>query len=73
MDKTSLISRQSNKYSVPMGYQCATVAVISEAGRPVISAIGSGEVIAEHRISLEKGRILKIPILIGISINVSRN
>jgi transposase len=59
VDKTSLISWQSNKYSVPMVYQGARVAVMSEAGQLMVRAIGSDEIIAEHRISLEKGQIIK--------------
>jgi transposase len=59
VDKTSLISWQSNKYSVPMAYQSAQVAVSAEAGQLLINDLASGDRIAEHLISLEKGQIIK--------------
>jgi hypothetical protein len=59
VDKTSLISWQSNKYSVPMAYQSAQVGVLTEAGQLLLKDLTSGEQIAEHVISLEKGQIIK--------------
>lgn len=59
VDKTSLISWQSNKYSVPMAYQSAKVGVSANAGQLLINDLTSGELIAEHIISLEKGQIIK--------------
>ncbi len=59
VDKTSLISWQSNKYSVPMAYQSAKVGVSAEAGQLLIKDLASGEQIAEHIISLEKDQIIK--------------
>jgi hypothetical protein len=59
VDKTSLISWQSNKYSVPMAYQSAKVGVAAHAGQLLINDLASGELIAEHVISLEKGQIIK--------------
>ncbi len=59
VDKTSLISWQSNKYSVPMAYQSAKVAVAAKAGQLLIHDIASGDRIAEHTISFEKGQIIK--------------
>jgi transposase len=59
VDKTSLISWQSNKYSVPMAYQSAKVGVLTEAGQLLLKDLTSGEQIAEHVISLEKGQIIK--------------
>ena len=59
VDKTSLISWQSNKYSVPMAYQSAKVGVSAHAGQLLIKDLARGEQIAEHVISLEKGRIVK--------------
>jgi transposase len=59
VDKTSLISWQSNKYSVPMAYQSAKVGVAAHAGQLLINDLVSGELIAEHVISLEKGQIIK--------------
>ena len=58
-DKTGLIAWQSNKYSVPMIYQSARVRVKAEAGQLLISDLESGEVIAEHVISIEKGQVIK--------------
>lgn len=59
VDKTGLISWESNKYSVPMAYQCSKVGVSTNEGHLCIHDIGSGEKIAEHLISLEKGQIIK--------------
>lgn len=59
VDKTSLISWQSNKYSVPMAYQSAKVGIAAHAGQLLINDLVSGELIAEHVISLEKGQIIK--------------
>jgi hypothetical protein len=59
VDKTSLISWQSNKYSVPMDYQSAKVGVAAHAGQLLIHDLASGDLIAEHTISLEKGQIIK--------------
>ena len=59
VDKTSLISWQSNKYSVPMAYQSAKVGVSAHAGQLLINDLANGDRIAEHVISLEKGQIIK--------------
>ncbi len=59
VDKTSLISWQSNKYSVPMAYQSAKVGVSTDAGQLLIYDLANGDLIAEHVISLEKGQIIK--------------
>lgn len=59
VDKTSLISWQSNKYSVPMAYQSAKVGVSVSAGQLLITDLASGDLIAEHTIRLEKGQIIK--------------
>jgi len=59
VDKTNLISWQSNKYSVPMAYQSAKVGVAVHAGQLLITDLASGNRIAEHVISLEKGQIIK--------------
>ena len=59
VDKTSLISWQSNKYSVPMAYQSAKVGVLAHAGQLLIKDLANGQQIAEHVISLEKGQIIK--------------
>jgi transposase len=59
VDKTSLISWQSNKYSVPMAYQSANVGVSAQAGQLLIKDLANGKQIAEHVISLEKGQIIK--------------
>ena len=62
VDKTSLIAWQSNKYSVPMAYQNSKVSVLATDGRLLISDLASGEIIAEHAISLEKNQLIKNPI-----------
>jgi transposase len=59
VDKTSLISWQSNKYTVPMAYQSAKVGVAAHAGQLLITDLAGGDLIAEHVISLEKGQIIK--------------
>jgi len=59
VDKTSLISWQSNKYSVPMAYQSAKVGASAQAGQLLIKDLANGKQIAEHLISLEKGQIIK--------------
>ena len=58
-DKTGLISWQSNKYSVPLLYQSAQVGVTSDGSQLRISDLASGEIIAEHRLCLDKGKIFK--------------
>ena len=58
-DKTGLIAWQSNKYSVPMIYQSARVGVKAEAGQLIISDLETGDKIAEHLISIEKGKVIK--------------
>src|SRR5690606_13576345 len=58
-DKTGLVSWRSNKYSVPMPYQCAAVGVREAAGELLISDLESGERIAVHALCTEKGRIVK--------------
>jgi transposase len=59
VDKTGLISWQSNRYSVPLRYQAAKVGVTAEAGKLLVNDLSSGEIIAEHLISLEKGQVIK--------------
>jgi hypothetical protein len=59
VDKTSLISWQSDKYSAPLAYQSAQVGVAAHAGQLLINDLASGGLIAEHVISLEKGQIIK--------------
>jgi transposase len=59
VDKTSLISYKSNKYSVPMKYQSSTVRVKEEGAKLVIRDSESSEVIATHDISQRKGDIIK--------------
>lgn len=58
-DKTGLIAWQSNKYSVPMAYQGARVAVREQEGQLLISDLSTGEAIAQHRLSQDKGQIVK--------------
>jgi transposase len=59
VDKTSLISYKSNKYSVPMKYQSATVRVKEEEATLVIRDSESLEIIATHALCQRKGEIIK--------------
>jgi transposase len=59
VDKTSLISYKSNKYSVPMKYQSSTVRVKEEGAKLFIRDTESLEIIATHDISQRKGEIIK--------------
>ncbi len=59
VDKTGLISWQSNKYSVPMAYQRVSVGVEAMGHELLISDLETGIRVAEHLICLEKGRIIK--------------
>ena len=59
VDKTGLISWRSNKYSVPLIYQTATVGVKEVDHRLYITDLESGAQVAEHAVCQEKGRIIK--------------
>lgn len=59
VDKTSLISYQSNKYSVPSKYQSSQVWIKREDGELWIYAMNLNDPIAKHRVSLKKGEIIK--------------
>jgi transposase len=59
VDKTSLISYQGTKYSVPMTYQCGHVQVRAEEGRLVVLDPRSQERVAEHALCPERGMIVK--------------
>ena len=59
VDKTGLISYQGNKYSVPMAWQQARVGVSEADEQLLINDIESTEIIAEHPLCWEKGRIIK--------------
>jgi len=60
VDKTGLISFQSNKYSVPRAYQSSRVNVLaSPDGQLHIYALPGGECIARHPLSHGKGAIVK--------------
>jgi transposase len=59
VDKTSLISFGGNKYSVPMAYQETQVLVRAEGGRLLILDPPSGQLVAEHLLSAQRGLILK--------------
>jgi len=59
VDKTSLISYKSNKYSVPLPYQCAQVLVKEQDARLIVYSADSGNVLAKHVICGEKGKIIK--------------
>ena len=59
VDKTGLLSWRSNKYSVPMIYQKATVGVEQVGQRLLITDLETGGHIAEHAVCHEKGQIIK--------------
>ena len=59
VDKTSLISYKSNKYSVPMIYQSSTVMIRQEDTKLIIYNPESSDMIAEHNICEGKGHIIK--------------
>jgi len=59
VDKTGLISWHSNKYSVPMAYQRASVGVEQVGTRLIITDPLTGKEVAEHAICQGKGRIIK--------------
>ncbi len=61
VDKTSLISFKSSKYSVPMNYQSSEVLLRVEEGNLIIFDLHSGEELARHRQSHVKGEVLKNP------------
>lgn len=58
-DKTGLISWKANKYSVPLRWQRASVGVAEQDGHLHLHDLETGERIARHTLSLEKGRIIK--------------
>jgi len=59
VDKTGLISWKSNKYSVPLLYQQTQVGVKASVETLFIHNLESGDMIAEHAICLDKGKIFK--------------
>jgi len=59
VDKTSLISYQANKYSVPQQWQSATVMVNEQDGQLIIYRLDDHQEIARHTLSCEKGKIIK--------------
>lgn len=59
VDKTGLLSWRANKYSAPMAYQGSRVGVRAEAGELVLSDLESGETIARHVISRDKGTVIR--------------
>ncbi len=59
VDKTGLLSWRANKYSAPMAYQGSRVGVCAEAGELVLLDLESGEEIARHVISQDKGTIVR--------------
>lgn len=59
VDKTSLISYQASKYSVPQQWQSATVRVDEQNGQLIVYRLGDHQEIARHTLSCEKGKIIK--------------
>lgn len=59
VDKTSLISWGSNKYSVPLPYQSSSVLAVANGGILVVCDKSSGKEIATHKLSMGKGQLIK--------------
>ena len=59
VDKTGLISYKSNKYSVPLLYQQTQVGIKPSLETLFIHDLESSEIIAEHVLCLDKGKIFK--------------
>jgi len=59
VDKTSLISYQASKYSVPQQWQSATVMGDEQDGQLIIYRLDDHQEIARHALSCEKGKIIK--------------
>lgn len=59
VDKTGLISWQSNKYSVPMVYQGSVVGAVAEEGFLRLFDRETGEVVASHRLCPDKGQVIR--------------
>lgn len=59
VDKTGLISWQSNKYSVPMIYQGSVVGVLADKHELRIVDCITNDVVATHTLSSEKGQLIK--------------
>jgi len=59
VDKTGLISYQSNKYSVPMAYQQATVGIRVEGEYLIILDLEKDNEIARHPLTSGHGKVIK--------------
>jgi len=59
VDKTGLIAWRANRYSVPMAYQRGRVGVEQSEGQLHISDLTTGEVVATHTLSAEKGHTVR--------------
>jgi len=59
VDKTGLISYQSNKYSVPMAYQQATVGIRVEGEYLIILDLEKDNEIARHPLTTGHGKVIK--------------
>lgn len=59
VDKTGLVSWQSNKYSVPMRYQQGTVGVDTIGSELCLYDLETRDEIARHSLSSGKGQVIK--------------
>ncbi len=59
VDKTSLLSYQANKYSVPQQWQSSTARVDEQDGQLITYRLNEHEEMARHNLSYEKGQIIK--------------
>jgi transposase len=59
IDKTGLLSWQSNKYSVPMAYQGAIVGIQEQDNELIIYDLANHSEVARHSIATGKGKIIR--------------
>src|SRR5690625_1811064 len=71
-DKTGLISWKDSKYSVPMKWQKARVRVQEINGVLKIYELTHKKLIAQHPISLETGKVIKIMTIIETKLKASK-
>ena len=58
-DNTGLIAWKANKYSVPMVWQQSRVGILESDSQLHISDLNTGEVIANHALCFDKGKVIK--------------
>ncbi len=63
VNKDNTIRFKSNRYSVPVGTytKCSQVGIKNDRQQLIIMNLSTGEILAKHAISLEKGKLIKNP------------